>query len=620
MTRLHHSRRGGIIVGIILALLLTAVVNTQPFNTQIQLAINQLTTGIIPFARLRMATSAYINWGSGTDVNGYGFRDNAGSIEVKNFAGSWTPVISASGAPAAGSYWTRVSEAGLTNETVMGALGTGLVTNTTATGVPTIYAGVTCTSQFLRALAATGAGTCATVDINSDTTGTMGVSRGGTGLAIGTSGGVLAFTGSTTIASSAALTQSAIVLGGGAGAVPGVLASLGTTTTVLHGNAAGPPSFGAVSMTADVSGILPSANGGTANAFFTVSGPAASAKTFTFPNASSTVLTSNAAVTAAQGGTGLATYAIGDLIQASGVTTLARLAAVATGNVLISGGVGVVSSWGKVGLTTHVSGTLGATNGGTGLAAYTTGDLIYANSGTTLAALADVAAGRYLRSGGVGVAPLWSTAILPNTATAGDILHATAANTYGNLAAVAAGSYLRSNGVGAAPIWSTTLLPNTATTGDVLSVSAANTYANIAAVAVGQVFVSQGVGTLPAWSTALQISTLNLGTNLTFSNAAPTISAGFGAGAAVTAGTTASFRVDVGAASMSGTVGLPAAAAGWNCDVEDLTSTLANVADQRTVQISSTATTAVFENQTISTGAAVNWGANDILAIKCAAF
>jgi hypothetical protein len=39
-----------------------------------------------------------------------------------------------------------------------------------------------------------------------------------------------------------------------------VLASLGTTTTVLHGNAAGLPTFGAVSLTADVSGVLPVAN------------------------------------------------------------------------------------------------------------------------------------------------------------------------------------------------------------------------------------------------------------------------------------------------------------------------------------------------------------------------
>lgn len=54
-------------------------------------------------------------------------------------------------------------------------------------------------------------------------------------------------------------------------------------------------------------GILPGANGGTANGFFAVTGPTTSLKTFTFPNASATVLTSNSAVTVAQGGTGATT-------------------------------------------------------------------------------------------------------------------------------------------------------------------------------------------------------------------------------------------------------------------------------------------------------------------------
>jgi len=78
----------------------------------------------------------------------------------------------------------------------------------------------------------------------------------------GTSGGVPYFSSGTTWASSGALTANRLVLGGGAGAAPTVLGSLGTTTTVLHGNAAGAPTFGTVSLTADVSGILPVANGG----------------------------------------------------------------------------------------------------------------------------------------------------------------------------------------------------------------------------------------------------------------------------------------------------------------------------------------------------------------------
>lgn len=99
--------------------------------------------------------------------------------------------------------------------------------------------------------------------------GTLAVARGGTGLGSGTSGGILGYTASGTLASSSALTQHAIVLGGGAGATPGVLASLGTSTTVLHGAAAGDPTFGAVALATDISGTLPVANGGTGQTSYT---------------------------------------------------------------------------------------------------------------------------------------------------------------------------------------------------------------------------------------------------------------------------------------------------------------------------------------------------------------
>lgn len=69
---------------------------------------------------------------------------------------------------------------------------------------------------------------------------------------------------------------------------------------------------------------------------------------------------------AGNGGTGVASYAVGDILYASASTTLAKLAGVATGNALISGGVATAPSWGKIGLTTHISGTLAVGNGGTG--------------------------------------------------------------------------------------------------------------------------------------------------------------------------------------------------------------------------------------------------------------
>ncbi len=53
--------------------------------------------------------------------------------------------------------------------------------------------------------------------------------------------------------------------------------------------------------------IITSAYGGTGNGFTKFTGPTTSEKTFTLPNASATILTSNAAVTIAQGGTGQTT-------------------------------------------------------------------------------------------------------------------------------------------------------------------------------------------------------------------------------------------------------------------------------------------------------------------------
>lgn len=96
----------------------------------------------------------------------------------------------------------------------------------------------------------------------------------------------------------------------------------------------------------------------------------------------------------------------GDLImKQSG--NLVRVADVATGNALISGGVGAIFSYGKIGLSTHVTGTLPETNGGTGNNSYTIGDLLQANTSTTLAPLTAVATGSVIISGGVATVSSW---------------------------------------------------------------------------------------------------------------------------------------------------------------------------------------------------------------------
>ena len=81
-----------------------------------------------------------------------------------------------------------------------------------------------------------------TVSLATGVTGILPVANGGTNLASGTSGGVLAYTASGVLASSAALTQYGIVYGGGAGAVP-VATAAGTTGQVLTATTGGAPTW-----------------------------------------------------------------------------------------------------------------------------------------------------------------------------------------------------------------------------------------------------------------------------------------------------------------------------------------------------------------------------------------
>ena len=118
-------------------------------------------------------------------------------------------------------------------------------------------------------------------------------------------------------------------------------------------------------------------------------------------------------IAAINGGTGQTVYAVGDILAADTTTTLSKVADVATGNALISGGVGVLPSYGKIGLTTHVSGTLAATSGGTAQSTYTTGDILYSSATNTLSKLGIGSTNAVLTvSGGI---PAWSAGLLSIT-------------------------------------------------------------------------------------------------------------------------------------------------------------------------------------------------------------
>lgn len=119
--------------------------------------------------------------------------------------------------------------------------------------------------------------------------------------------------------------------------------------------------------------------------------------------------------------------------------------------------------------------------------------------------------------------------------------------------------------------------------------------------------------TTPANSTSNYIS---IGNAIIGTAAAPTIASGFGSGASVTAGVgTGAFRVNVGTGgtAQSGVVGLGSAPAGWNCYASDITTP----ASFNTKMISSTATSATFQNYSMTTGLAIAWTASDVLAISC---
>jgi hypothetical protein len=212
---------------------------------------------------------------------------------------------------------------GTANITITAAAGTLTGTTLNATVVSSSL-----TSVGTLTGGATGAGF--TIALGTSTiTGTLGATNGGTSFSTYVTGDI--------IYASAANTLSKLPIG-----------TAGQVLTIV----AGVPTWATDSGTGTVTSVTLSTGttGLTGGSTITTSG------TWTLAGT----------LVAANGGTGQNTYVVGDLLYADTTTTLAKLADVATGNALISGGVGVAPSWGKIGLTTHVSGTLPIANGGTG--------------------------------------------------------------------------------------------------------------------------------------------------------------------------------------------------------------------------------------------------------------
>jgi hypothetical protein len=215
-------------------------------------------------------------------------------------------------------------------------------------------------------------------------------------------------------------------------------ANQGTTITVLHGNAAGAPSWGLINLGTDVTGTLP------AGSFPGLTGDVTS------PSGSYVTTLSNSGVTAATYGSAtqvgqFAVDAKGRITSASnvaiaipqsavtnlttdlnakanlsgatftGAISATNLSGTNTGNVTLAGEnylslAGQVITANPVNLAnTNVTGTLPVANGGTGQsAALVAGGVLYGASTTAAAVTAAGTAGQVLTSNGAGT-PTWTT-------------------------------------------------------------------------------------------------------------------------------------------------------------------------------------------------------------------
>ncbi len=122
-----------------------------------------------------------------------------------------------------------------------------------------------------------------------------------------------------------------------------------------------------------------------------------SASTVTVPTGQTFTVTDGISV--ASGGTGLSSFTAGDVLYATGSTTLSKLAKGTAEQILSMNSGATAPEWTSVDVSV----------GGTGLSSFAAGDVLYATGSTTLAKLTKGSATEVLTMNAGATAPEWTT-------------------------------------------------------------------------------------------------------------------------------------------------------------------------------------------------------------------
>jgi len=300
-----------------------------------------------------------------TGLTGYLYGNGAGAVTASaNIAATTLSGVvaianggtSATTAPLARAALSAAQSGANTDITSLGGL-------TTALSIAQGGTSATTAPLALIALSAAQSGANSDITSLSGLTSALSIAQGGTSATTAPLAATALGLGTASNVVHAGLTITGLTISGLTGFMYANGASAVTSSTTISGTLV---SGNITGNAANVTGVVAIANGGTSATTAPLARTALSAAA-SGANSDITSLTGlTTPLSVGQGGTGRTSYsAIGDLPFASATNATGVIADVATGNALISGGIGVVPSYGKIGLTTHISGILPLANGGT---------------------------------------------------------------------------------------------------------------------------------------------------------------------------------------------------------------------------------------------------------------